>query len=131
MELNFKNILVESIIDDLETLTKMDKEVLKFIHNSMGRETFQHTIGNYRYEMDSSDALKINDLINIFGLKDYNYVIANIEKPNPLNERLKDLSDESLEKYFDFIIEQLQDEFEEWDEDIRYYYNEVEPQREN
>ena len=59
-----------------------------------------------------------------------NDVIANIEIPNPLNERLKDLSDESLEKYFDFIIEQLQDEIEEWDEDIRYYYKEIEPQRE-
>ena len=251
MELNFKNILVESIIDDLETLTKMDKAVLKFIHNSMNRETFQHTIGNNSYEMDSSDALRINDLINTFGLKDYDYVfrmwnfykkfgevlfddelfddfsyrqedyddvtklivakyyidnlvgreiypgwtvemmedpigmveedmmtfvvgndkaeriylyllnlngkrlqgdiitqnedglglyfsdnlkvsksndvIANIEIPNPLNERLKDLSDESLEKYFDFIIEQLQDEIEEWDEDIRYYYKEIEP----
>ena len=59
----------------------------------------------------------------------YNDVIANIEIPNPLNERLKDLSDESLEKYFDFIIEQLQDEIEEWDEDIRYYYKEIEPER--
>lgn len=255
MELNFKNILLESIIDELESLSKMDKAVLKFIHNSMGREKFQHTIGNRSYEMDASDALRINDLIETFSLKDYDYVftmwnfykrfgdvlfddevfddfsytqedyddatklmvakyyidnivgreiypgwtvemmedpigmveedmmtfmvsnesgetiylylldlvgkrlqgdmitqnedslgayfsdvikvskyndvIAHIEIPNPLKERLKDLSDESLEKYFSFIIEQLQDEIEEWDEDIRYYYNEVGPQREN
>ena len=252
MSLNFKNILFESIIDELETLSRMDKAVLKFLHQSMDKETFPHTIGKKTYEMDASDALIINDLINTFGLKDYDYVfkmwnfykrfgnvlfdeevfddfsytqedyddatklmvakyyidnivgreiypgwtvemmedpigmveedmmtfmvsnesgetiylylldlvgkrlqgdmitqnedslgvyfsdvikvskyndvIAHIEIPNPLKERLKDLSDESLEKYFGFIIEQLQDEIEEWDEDIRYYYNEVESQ---
>lgn len=255
MSLNFKNILFESIIDELETLSRMDKAVLKFLHQSMDKETFPHTIGKKTYEMDASDALIINDLINTFGLKDYDYVfkmwnfykrfgnvlfdeevfddfsykqedyddatklmvakyyidnivgreiypgwtvemmedpigmveedmmtfmvsnesgetiylylldlvgkrlqgdmitqnedslgvyfsdvikvskyndvIAQIEIPNPLKERLKDLSDESLEKYFDFIIEQLQDEIEEWDEDIRYYYKEIEPQGQN
>ena len=252
MELNFKNILLESIIDELENLNKMDKSILKFIHKSMNQKTYNHRVGNNSYEMDSSDALRINDLINTFGLKDYDYVfrmwnfykkfgevlfddevfddfsyrqedyddatklivakyyidnlvgreiypgwtiemmedpigmveedvmtftvgndkseviylylldlngkrlqgdiithnvglgayfvesgiskhndvIDSIEIPNPLNERLKDLSDESLEKYFDFIIEQLQDEIEEWDEDIRYYYKEIEPERE-
>lgn len=252
MELNFKNILLESIIDELETLTKMDKAVLKFIHNSMSKKTFQHTLGKKTYEMDASDALRINDLINTFSLTDYDYVfkmwnfykrfgnvlfddevfddfsyrqedyddatklivakyyidnlvgreiypgwtiemmedpigmveedvmtlvvandkseviylylldlngkrlqgdiithneeglgtyfvesgiskhndvIDSIEIPNPLKERLKDLSDESLEKYFDFIIEQLQDEIEEWDEDILHYYKDWEPDR--
>ena len=38
MELNFKNILLESIIDELETLTRMDKAVLKFIHQSMDKK---------------------------------------------------------------------------------------------
>ena len=254
MELNFKNILLESIIDELETLTRMDKAVLKFIHNSMSQEKFNHKIGNKTYEMDSSDALIINDVINTFGLKDYDYVfkmwnyykrfgnvlfdeevfddfsytqedyddatklivakyyidnvvgreiypgwtvemledpigmveegimtfvvsndkaetiylylldlkgnrlkgdiitnnedglgayfsevikvskyadiIDTIEIPNPLKERLKDLSDESLEKYFDFIIERLQEDIEEWDEDILHYYKEIEPERE-
>ena len=254
MELNFKNILLESIIDELETLTRMDKAVLKFIHQSMDKEKFNQKIGNKTYEMDASDALIINDVINTFGLKDYDYVfkmwnyykrfgnvlfddeifddfsyrqedyddaaklmvakyyidnivgreiypgwtvemmedpismveedlmtlvvsndeaeniylylldwkgnrlkgdiithnedgigeyfsdhlkvsksndvIDSIEIPNPLKEKLKDLSDESLEKYFDFIIEQLQDEIEEWDEDILYYYKEIEPERE-
>jgi len=74
MELNFKNILVESIIDDLETLTKMDKALLKFIHKSMDKEKFNHKIGNKTYEMDASDALIINDLINTFGLNNYDYV---------------------------------------------------------
>jgi len=255
MSLNFKNILFESIIDELETLSRMDKAVLKFLHQSMEKETFPHTIGKKTYEMDASDALIINDLINTFGLKDYDYVfkmwnfykrfgnvlfddevfndfsytqedyddatklivakyyidnlvgreiypgwtiemmedaigmveegimtfmvsndkyetiflylldlkgnrlkgdiitnnedglgayfskdikvskyadiIDTIEIPNPLKERLKDLSDKSLEKYFDFIIERLQDEIEEWDEDIRYYYKEIEPQDQN
>ena len=74
MELNFKNILLESIIDELETLSRMDKAVLKFIHQSMDKKTFNHTVGKTSYEMDASDALRINDLINTFGLKDYDYV---------------------------------------------------------
>ena len=226
----------------------MDKAVLMFIHQSMGKKTFNHTIGKSSYEMEASDALRINDLIDTFELKDYDYVfkmwnfykkfgnvlfdeeafddfsyseedyddttkliiakyyinnlvgreiypgwtiemmedpismveedlmtmfitnskyehifinlldlkgnklkgeiithnedglgdyfskvikvskykdiIDTIEIPNPLKERLKDLSDESLEKYFNFIIEQLQDEIEEWDEDILHYYKE-------
>ena len=255
MGLNFKNILLESIIDELETLTRMDKAVLKFIHQSMNQKTYNHKVGKSNYEMDASDALRINDLINTFGLKDYDYVfkmwnfykkfgnvlfddeifddfsyskedydevteviiakyyldnivgreiypgwtvsfmendpitmveedlltmfvtnsefehiflpiidfksdwlkgdlltndenglrvyfseeikvtkyadvIDNIEIPNPI-KRLNNLSDESLEKYFDFIIEQLQDEIEEWDEDIRHYYENIKPERED
>ena len=251
MSLNFKNILLESVIDELDNLSKMDKAVLKFIHNSMSKKTFHHTLGKKTYEMDASDALRVNDLINTFGLKDYDYVFKmwnfykrfgnvlfddevfddfsyrqedyddatklivakyyidnlvgreiypgwtiemmedpigmveedmmtfvvsndksetiylylldlkgnrlqgdilthnvglgayfveagitkhndvfdSIEIPNPLKERLIDLSDESLEKYFDFIIEQLQDEIEEWDEDILHYYKDWEPER--
>ena len=253
MELNFKNILLESIIDEIETLTRMDKAVLKFIHQSMDKEKFNHKIGNKTYEMDASDALIINDVINTFGLKDYDYVfkmwnyykrfgnvlfddevfddfsytiedyddatklilakyyidnlvgreiypgwtiemmedpigmveeglltmyvtnsefehiflymidfkgnslkgdlitndedglgayfsedikvskyadvIDSIEIPNPIR-RLNNLSDESLEKYFDFIIEQLQDEIEQWDEDILHYYENIKPERE-
>ena len=64
------------------------------------------------------------------GITKHNDVFDSIEIPNPLKERLIDLSDESLEKYFDFIIEQLQDEIEEWDEDIRYYYTEIDPEEE-
>ncbi len=251
MGLNFKNILLESIIDELDNLSRMDKAVLKFIHNSMSQEKFPHLVGNKSYDFDASDALRINDLINSFGLKDYDYafkmwnfykrfgnvlfddevfddfsykqedyddatklivakyyidnlvgreiypgwtiemmedpigmveedvmtftvgndkseviylylldlngkrlqgdiithnvglgayfveagiskhndVIDSIEIPNPLKERLIDLSDESLEKYFDFIIEQIQDEIEEWDEDILHYYKDWEPER--
>jgi len=55
--------------------------------------------------------------------------IASIEIPNPIR-RLNNLSDESLEKYFNFIIENLQVEIEEWDEDIRYYYEKIKPERE-
>ena len=51
MELNFKNILLESIIDELESLSKMDKAVLKFIHNSMGREN-SNTLLVIKHEMD-------------------------------------------------------------------------------
>ena len=255
MELNFKNILLESIIDELETLTKVDKAVLKFIHNNMSKEKFQHTVGKTSYEMDASDALRVNDLIDTFALKDYDYVfkmwnfykkfgnilfddkafddfsynkedydeatkvivakyylnnivgreiypgwtvefmendaismveedlmtmfvpndygehifipflyfkdkplrgdlmtnneetlgvyfrdelkitkyldvISGFEIPNPIRELLNDLSDESLEKYFDFIIEQVRDEIEEWDEDIRYYHEKIKPERE-
>lgn len=255
MELNFKNILLESIIDELETLSRMDKAVLKFIHQSMDKKTFNHTVYKTSYEMDASDALRINDLINTFGLKDYDYVfkmwnfykkfgsvlfddevfddfsyskedydeatkvivakyyldnivgreiypgwtvefmendaismveedlmtmfvpndygehifipflyfkdkplrgdlmtnneetlgvyfrdelkitkyldvISGFEIPNPIRELLNDLSDESLEKYFDFIIEQVRDEIEEWDEDIRYYHEKIKPERE-
>lgn len=254
MGLNFKNILIESIIDELETLTRMDKAVLRFIHHSMDKKTFNHKIGKSNYEMDASDALRINDLINTFGLKDYDYVfkmwnfykkfgnilfddevfddfsyskedydevteviiakyyldnivgreifpgwtvsfmendpitmveeglltmfvtnsegehiflpiidfknqlllgdlmtnnedglgkyfeeelritktpdhIASIEIPNPIR-RLNNLSDESLENYFNFIIENLQVEIEEWDEDIRHYYEKIKPERE-
>mgnify|MGYP003124400691 CR=1 FL=1 len=253
MELNFKNILLESIIDELETLTRMDKAVLKFIHQSMSKEKFKHSIGKNTYDMKASDALRINDVINVFGLKDYDYVfkmwnyykrfgdvlfddeifddfsytiedyddatkliiakyyldnlvgreiypgwtiemmedpitmveenlmtmlvtngnyehiflylldlkgnklagdiithnedglgayfsedikvskyadiIDTIEIPNPI-KRLNDLSDESLEKYFNFIIENLRDEIEEWDEDIRHYYENIKPERE-
>ena len=74
MGLNFKNILIESIIDELPNLSKMDKTVLLFIHKSMKQNIFHHTIGKSNYEMDASDALRINDLINTFGLKDYDYV---------------------------------------------------------
>lgn len=250
MSLNFKNILLESIIDELESLTKLDKAVLKFIHKSMSKKSFNHTIGKNTYEMDATEALRVNDLIETFGLSDYDYVfkmwnfykkfgnvlfdddvfddfsytkadygesvklilaryyvdnivgreiypgwtvemmedpigmveedlmtifvknnhneqiflnllnlrsnrlngdiitqdddglgvyfkdelkvskysdlIATIEIPNPIRDLLNDLSNESLEEYFNFIIEQLQDEIEEWDEDIRYYYTEVE-----
>ena len=255
MELNFKNILLESIIDELETLTRMDKAVLKFIHQSMNKKIFNHTVGKSSYEMEASDALRVNDLIDTFGLKDYDYVfkmwnfykkfgdvlfdeeafddftyskedydeatkvivakyyldnivgreiypgwtvefmesepismveedlmnmfvpnndgehiflpilnfsgkplrgdlmthnedtlgiyfrdelkitkytdmISGFEIPNPIRELLNDLSDESLEKYFDFIIEQVQDEIEEWDEDIRHYHEKIKPERE-
>ena len=254
MELNFKNILIESIIDELETLTRMDKAVLRFIHQSMDIKTFNHKVGKSNYEMDASDALRINDLINAFGLKDYDYVfkmwnfykkfgsvlfdeevfddfsysiedydetteviiakyyldnivgreiypgwtvsfmendpitmveeglltmfvtnsefehiflpiidfksqqlkgdlmtnnedglgayfsedikvskyadvIDPIEIPNPIR-RLNNLSDESLENYFNFIIENLQVEIEQWDEDIRHYYEKIKPERE-
>mgnify|MGYP001391498264 CR=1 FL=1 len=47
-----------------------------------------------------------------------------------INARLNNLSDESLEKYFNFIIENLRDEIEEWDEDIRHYYENIKPERE-
>ena len=247
MELNFKNILLESIIDELENLNKMDKSILKFIHKSMNQKTFNHSVGRSKYEMDASDALRINDLINTFGLKNYDYVfkmwnfykkfgdvlfdeevfddfsynkedydeatkliiakyyhdhivgreiypgwtvewmedpismveedlmtlfvtngrgehiflnlfdltgkelrgdlmthneetlgkyfsyelkiskhqdlISNFGVPNPIRELLNNLSDESLEKYFDFIIEQVRDEIEQWDEDILYFHN--------
>lgn len=250
MSLNFKNILLESIIDELESLSKLDKAVLKFIHKSMSKKSFNHTIGKNTYEMDATEALRVNDLIETFGLSDYDYVfkmwnfykkfgnvlfdddvfddfsytkadygesvklilaryyvdnivgreiypgwtvemmedpigmveedlmtifvknnhneqiflnllnlrsnrlngeiitqdddglgvyfkdelkvskysdvIVTIEIPNPIRDFLNDLSNESLEEYFNFIIEQLQDEIEEWDEDIRYYYTEVE-----
>ena len=255
MELNFKNILLESIIDELPNLTKMDKTVLQYIHKSMDKKTFNHTVGKSSYEMDASDALRVNDLIDTFGLKDYDYVfkmwnfykkfgdvlfdeeafddfsyskedydeatkvivakyylenivgreiypgwtvefmendpismveedlmtmfvpnndgehifipildfndkplrgdlmthneetlgdyfskelkitkyrdvISGFEIPNPIRELLNDLSDESLEKYFDFIIEQVRDEIEEGDEDIRYYHEKIKPDRE-
>jgi hypothetical protein len=247
MELNFKNILLESIIDDLETLTKTDKAVLKFIHMASEKKTFNHRIGKTTYELDASDGLLINDLINTFGLNDYDYIfkmwnfykkfgnvlfdeevfddfsyskedyddvtkfivakyyvdnivgreiypgwtielmedpismveedlmtlfvtngrgehiflhlfeltgkelrgdllthneetlgkyfsdelkiskhqdlISNFGVPNPIRELLNNLSDESLEKYFDFIIEQVRDEIEQWDEDILYFHN--------
>ena len=254
MGINFKNILLESVIDELDNLSKMDKTVLQFIHKSMNQKTFNHKIGKSNYEMDASDSLRINDLINTFGLKDYDYVfkmwnfykkfanilfdeevfddfsystedydevteviiakyyldnivgreifpgwtvsfmendpvtmveeglltmfitnnnmehiflpiidfknqqligdlmtndndglgkyfkeelritktidhIASIEIPNPIR-RLNNLSDESLEKYFNFIIENLQIEIEEWDEDIRHYYEKIKPERE-
>jgi len=254
MELNFKNILLESIIDDLETLTRIDKAVLKFIHQGMTKKTFDYTIHKSSYEMDASDSLRINDLINTFDLKDYDYVfkmwnfykkfgnvlfdeevfddfsyskedyddatklivakyyvdnivgreiypgwtiemmedpitmveedmmtlfvtngegehiflgifdlkdkelrgdllthneetlgkyfsyelkiskhqdlISNFGVPNPIRELLNNLSDESLEKYFDFIIEQVRDEIDLWDEDIRYYHGKIKPERE-
>jgi len=250
MSLNFKNILLESIIDGLESLSKLDKAVLKFIHNSMSKKSFNHTIGKNTYEMDATEALRVNDLIETFGLSDYDYVfkmwnfykkfgnvlfdddvfddfsytkadygesvklilaryyvdnivgreiypgwtvemiedpigmveedlmsifvvnkyneqlflnlvnlkgnglegeiitgdedglglyfsdnlkvskyndvIATIGIPNPIRYLLNDLSNESLEEYFNSIIGHLQDEIEEWDEDIRYYYTEVE-----
>ena len=49
MELNFKNILLESIIDELPNLTKMDKTVLQYIHKSMDKKTFNHTVGKSSY----------------------------------------------------------------------------------
>ena len=255
MELNFKNILIESIIDELETLTRMDKAVLKFIHHSMNQKTYNHRVGKSNYELEASDGLRINDLIDSFGLKDYDYVfkmwnfykkfgsalfddevfddfsysiedydettevilakyyldnivgreiypgwtvefmendpitmveeglltmfvtnsefehiflpiidfksqqlkgdlmtnnedglgayfsedikvskyadvIDPIEIPNPIR-RLNNLSDKSLENYFNFIIENLQDEIEQWDEDIRHYYENIKPERED
>ena len=60
----------------------------------------------------------------------YTDMISGFEIPNPIRELLNDLSDESLEKYFDFIIEQVQDEIEEWDEDIRHYHEKIKPERE-
>ena len=74
MELNFKNILLESIIDELPNLTKMDKTVLQYIHKSMDKKIFNHVVGKSSYEMEASDALRVNDLIDTFGLKDYDYV---------------------------------------------------------
>ena len=254
MGLNFNNILIESIIDNIETLSRMDKAVLRYIHQSMDKKTFNHTIGKSNYVMDATDAIRINDLINTFALKDYDYVfkmwnyykkfsnvlfdeevfddfsyskedydkstelivakyyheniigreiypgwfmesmedpitmveedlnnvfISNgagehiflpiidlkgkyllgdlmtnneetlgkyfrdelkitkdsshmtpLEIPNPIRELLNDLSDESLEKYFDFIIEGLRDEIEQWDEDIRYYHEKINPEEE-
>ena len=255
MKLNFKNILLESIIDELETLSKLDKAILQFIHKSMTKKTFNHRVGRSTYELDASDGLRIYDLIETFGLKDYDYVfkmwnfykkfgsvlfdeevfddfsyskedydgatevivakyyldnivgreifpgwtvsfmendpitmveeglltmfvtngefehiflpiiefksdwlkgdlltndedglgayfseeikvtkyadvIDTIEIPNPI-KRLNNLSDESLENYFNFIIEQLQDEIEQWDEDIRHYYENIKPERED
>jgi len=254
MELNFKNILLESIIDELSNLTKIDKAVLKFIHKSMRQNTFNYSMGSSSYELDATDALRINDLINTFGLKNYDYVfkmwnfykkfgnvlfdeevfddfsyskedyddatklivakyyvdnvvgreiypgwtvelmedpismveedlmtlfvangegehiflsifdlkdkelrgdllthneetlgkyftyelkitkhqdlLSNFGIPNPIRELLNNLSDESLEKYFDFIIEQVRDEIELWDEDIRYYHGKIKPERE-
>ena len=65
MELNFKNILLESIIDELETLTRMDKAVLKFIHQSMNQKIYNHRVGKSNYELEANNGLRINDLINI------------------------------------------------------------------
>ena len=64
MKITLNNILVEGVIDDIDTLTKMDKAVLKFLHKEK----------KYDQYWDDLNKAKIWDLMVTFGLKDGDYI---------------------------------------------------------
>lgn len=63
--MTLNNILVEGLIEDINSLTKMDKAVLKFLHKEK------------KYDIpywEDPDKAKIYDLMTTFGLKDGDYI---------------------------------------------------------
>ena len=67
MKVTINNLLVESMIDDIPSLTKMDKAVLKFLH------TNQNNI-NASENWQEPDSQQIWDLMKTFGLNDGDYI---------------------------------------------------------
>lgn len=67
MKVTINNLLVESMIDDIPSLTKMDKAVLKFLH------TYQNNI-NPSENWQEPDSQQIWDLMKTFGLNDGDYI---------------------------------------------------------
>jgi len=66
MKITINNLLTESLIDDIPSFTKMDKAVLKFLHNNRPFD------GDYGWE--DPDSHQVWDLMKTFGLKDGNYI---------------------------------------------------------
>lgn len=64
MKVTINNLLTESMIDDLPSFNKMDKAVLKFLHQNKRREDY--------WEQD--DAYQVWDLMKTFALKDGDYI---------------------------------------------------------
>ena len=66
MKVTINNFLVESIIDDIPSFTKMDKAVLKFLHAN-------HPVGD-SMNWESSESYEVWDLMKTFGLTDGDYI---------------------------------------------------------
>jgi len=66
MKVTINNFLVESIIDDIPSFTKMDKAVLKFLHTN-------HPVGDIM-NWESSESYHVWDLMKTFGLTDGDYI---------------------------------------------------------
>ena len=67
MKITINNLLVESMIDDIPSFTKMDKAVLKFLHKNKvtsDQETY----------WENQVSFQIWDLMKTFGLTDGNYI---------------------------------------------------------
>jgi len=62
--MTLNNILVEGLIGDIDSLTKMDKAVLKFLHKEKKYDPY----------WEDPDKAKIWDLMTTFGLKDGDYI---------------------------------------------------------
>lgn len=80
MKVTINNLLLESIIDELPNLTKMDKAVLKFLHNS--KDTTTLSLEEFEEYDGHIDKFKVLDLMKTFGLTDADYIfkIWNIYK---------------------------------------------------
>ena len=85
MKVTINNLLVESLIDDIPSFTKMDKAVLKFLHAN-------HPVGDTVY-WENRDSYHVWDLMKTFGLNDGDYIFKmwNIYK-NYKNILFDDLS---------------------------------------
>tara|TARA_R110000782_G_scaffold242910_1_gene329421 strand:+ start:922 stop:1677 length:756 start_codon:yes stop_codon:yes gene_type:complete len=67
MKITINNLLVESMIDDMTSLTKMDKSVLKFLHKH------RTTYGDVNY-WEEQESYLVWDLMKTFSLNDGDYV---------------------------------------------------------
>ena len=67
MKITINNLLTESLIDDIPSFTKMDKAVLKFLHNN--QNAFNHS-----EDWEEPDSHQVWDLMETFGLKDGDYI---------------------------------------------------------
>ena len=66
MKITINNLLVESMIDDIPSLTKMDKAVLKFLHTNRHSDSVEG--------WEEADSHQVWDLMKTFGLKDGDYI---------------------------------------------------------
>ena len=112
MKVTINNFLVESLIDDIPSFTKMDKAVLKFLHQEKSRSP------EITY-WENQDSYKVWDLMETFGLKDGDYIFKmwNIYKKygNILFNDISTISNytpNDYDKAADVII-------------MNYYYNNV------
>ena len=64
MKITLNNIIVEGLIDDIPSISKMDKAVLKFLH----------TDKKYDEYWEDQNRAKIWDLMTTFGLNDGDYI---------------------------------------------------------
>ena len=67
MKITLNNLLTESLIDDIPSFTKMDKAILKFLHQNTPIP------GNQDYWVNV-DSYKVWDLMKTFGLTDGDYI---------------------------------------------------------